>query len=246
MANCCASFGQDYTFIETCECCVIQSIIELTGTSQTITNSSTNIREVHNVVIKDSAGVVYMADSLVIDNSVVTIELASGMDGLSAYITGCEGEITYNFEVEMIWDNLIRPAGTPFSVTNKQTFIEWMTDGLDQYEENTNAITIESCTDFIKVEKLIKCNLFGTGTTLNLSNAEMGQIISLGDITGLIMYDFHGNKFELVGYEISEAWANKLPNVTSGETISFQNNPYSVSGTNLETILISKGYSVLT
>jgi len=41
-----------------------------------------------------------------------------------------------------------------------------------------------------------------------------------------------------------ETWANSLP-VSTGKDILFVNNIDSVSGTNLEAILISKGWNVI-
>ena len=49
----------------------------------------------------------------------------------------------------------------------------------------------------------------------------------------------------LAGYTQSEPWAENLPEATNGGSIEFDGNLDSVSGTNLETILTSKGYTVV-
>jgi hypothetical protein len=46
------------------------------------------------------------------------------------------------------------------------------------------------------------------------------------------------------GYSASESWANGMHTAPSGGTIEIQSNTNSASGTNLETILVSKGWTV--
>jgi Leucine-rich repeat (LRR) protein len=57
--------------------------------------------------------------------------------------------------------------------------------------------------------------------------------------------DLSNNLMRLEGYTQSEPWAEKLPEATNGGSIEFDGNLDSVSGTNLETILTSKGYTVV-
>jgi Leucine-rich repeat (LRR) protein len=61
--------------------------------------------------------------------------------------------------------------------------------------------------------------------------------------SGLSNLSLSYNQFTLEGYTASEPWANSLPNGTM--TIDFSSNPDSVVGTNLEAILVSKGYNVI-
>jgi hypothetical protein len=56
---------------------------------------------------------------------------------------------------------------------------------------------------------------------------------------------FVSNILTTVGYANSEAWANGMHNAPSGGSIDFQFNTDSASGTNLETILTSKGWTVI-
>jgi len=48
------------------------------------------------------------------------------------------------------------------------------------------------------------------------------------------------------GYTGSEPWANAMSVIPGRGFIDFATNPDSASGTNLETILIAKGWSVAT
>jgi Leucine-rich repeat (LRR) protein len=53
-----------------------------------------------------------------------------------------------------------------------------------------------------------------------------------------------GNQMTTAGYIASEPWANGMHTATSGGNIDLQFNSDSVSGTNLESILIAKGWAV--
>jgi len=49
----------------------------------------------------------------------------------------------------------------------------------------------------------------------------------------------------IAGYTASETWANAQPSFTSSCNVYFTNNIDSVSGTDLETILISKNCTII-
>lgn len=67
----------------------------------------------------------------------------------------------------------------------------------------------------------------------------------LGLPSGLVSINLESNQFKLIGYTASEGWATKAA-VNQFTYIYFANNPDSVSGTNLETILITqKGWTVV-
>jgi hypothetical protein len=55
---------------------------------------------------------------------------------------------------------------------------------------------------------------------------------------------FDNNNFTLASYASMESWADNLHEGLSGNIISFTGNTDSVSGTNLESILINKGWNV--
>jgi hypothetical protein len=57
--------------------------------------------------------------------------------------------------------------------------------------------------------------------------------------------NFSENEFTTIGYAASEVWANLMYIAPVPGTIYFENNTNSVSGTNLESILIGKGWTVV-
>jgi len=61
---------------------------------------------------------------------------------------------------------------------------------------------------------------------------------------GLQNLDLGGNQMTIAGYTASETWANAQPSFTSSCNVYFTNNIDSVSGTDLETILISKNCTI--
>lgn len=62
----------------------------------------------------------------------------------------------------------------------------------------------------------------------------------------LLDLNVYGNQMTTAGYTASEPWANAMSTIPGRGNIYFQNNNDSVSGTNLETILIAKGWNVVT
>jgi hypothetical protein len=52
------------------------------------------------------------------------------------------------------------------------------------------------------------------------------------------------NQMTTAGYIASEPWANTMTVIPGRGNVYFNNNIDSVSGTNLETILIAKGWTV--
>jgi Leucine-rich repeat (LRR) protein len=62
--------------------------------------------------------------------------------------------------------------------------------------------------------------------------------------SGLQTLSLSSNQMTTAGYTASEPWANAMSVIPGRGSIFFYSNPNSVSGTNLETILISKGWSI--
>jgi hypothetical protein len=60
----------------------------------------------------------------------------------------------------------------------------------------------------------------------------------------LVFLGLNDNQMTTAGYTASEPWANGMHTAPSGGTIILDTNTDSVSGTNLETILIGKGWTV--
>jgi hypothetical protein len=61
----------------------------------------------------------------------------------------------------------------------------------------------------------------------------------------LTVLDLASNQMTTAGYIASETWATAQPAFTSTCLIKLQNNIDSVTGTNLETILLTKNTTVL-
>lgn len=83
-----------------------------------------------------------------------------------------------------------------------------------------------------------------TYLSLNTGNlVEFNPTIPLP--TSLTTLDLNNNHFTPSGYAVSEQWATLQPSFNSPCTVSIQYGENSVSGTNLETILISKNCIVI-
>ena len=63
--------------------------------------------------------------------------------------------------------------------------------------------------------------------------------------TSLEILDLTGNLMTTAGYTTSETWANAQTSFTSLCAIVFTANVNSITGTNLESILISKNCSII-
>jgi len=86
-------------------------------------------------------------------------------------------------------------------------------------------------------------------TSLQILNLNINQLTTFNPTIALpsslqILY-LNNNQMTTSGYTASEPWANGIHTAPSGGTILFQGNTNSASGTNLEAILISKGWNVL-
>ena len=85
---------------------------------------------------------------------------------------------------------------------------------------------------------------------IGLQSLELGgnQIVdfnpSIALPSGLQSLDLSGNQMTIAGYTASETWANAQPSFTSSCNVYFTNNIDSVSGVDLETILISKNCTI--
>jgi Leucine-rich repeat (LRR) protein len=62
--------------------------------------------------------------------------------------------------------------------------------------------------------------------------------------SSLVFLGLNDNQMTTSGYNASESWANGMHNAPSGGTIELHSNINSASGTNLETILTNKGWTV--
>ena len=161
---------------------------------------------------------------------------------------------TYNFD-------LTSQNWTSQGVTDEVSFINRM--------RNINNFTNIVVTDFNFVGDRIFCNMTADGTLYVLNNLGLVNVDKIGVINGLTTLqltfnqivtfnptiplpsslthlDLNFNQMTLAGYTASEAWANAQPAFTNPCNVSFIGNFYSVSGTNLEAILITKNCIILT
>lgn len=126
-----------------------------------------------------------------------------------------------------------------------------------------NNLTNIDITDFNLQGNRLRCNLSANGTILDFSSMQVTDVTAISGVVGLQYLDFDsnqiaifnptialtsslqtlyltGNQITTAGYTTMETWANLQPSFTNTCTIDFIANIDSVSGTNLEAILISK------
>ena len=139
-------------------------------------------------------------------------------------------------------------------VTDEVSFIDWL-----GYKGLTNIVV----TDFNFVGDRIFCNMTADGTYYDLSISGLVNVDKIGVVSGLTTLDLFSNEIKafnppiplpsslttlnlgfnqmtLAGYTASEAWATNQPAFTNPCNVSFIGNFDSVSGTNLEAILLTK------
>jgi Leucine-rich repeat (LRR) protein len=166
----------------------------------------------------------------------------------------------FNFDVTANWAT----GDANFPVTDQSSFEAFLAN---RSYNSTNDLTSIVITDFNLQGNRLQCNLTANGTVLDISEMVVTEISSIGNITSLIQLELSANQIvtfnpsialpislqvlglgdnqmTTAGYTASESWANNLHNAPSGGIIIFSNNIDSVTGTNLEAILISKGWTV--
>lgn len=101
-----------------------------------------------------------------------------------------------------------------------------------------------TCSSFVLSGNNIKANVTSVGNAgiLDLSNKTINNINNLSISTSYNSLLLNNNLLTTSSYIAMEIWANNLPN--SNIYADFSGNIDLVSGTNLEAILISKGWNV--
>jgi hypothetical protein len=134
----------------------------------------------------------------------------------------CEESIIYNFDADANWQSV--------GIVSQITF---------------DVINLVTTSDFVKNGNNIKANVISVGNAgiLDLSGKTITNVNNLSISAYFYNLVLSNNLLTTSSYTAMEAWANNLPN--SNVFVDFSNNIDSVSGTNLEVILISKGWSVL-
>ena len=162
-------------------------------------------------------------------------------------------EQTYNFD-------LTSPKWASKGVTDEASFINWLiAKGL------SNIIV----TDFNFVGDRIFCNMTANGVIYDLSRLGLVNADKIGVVNGLInlylndnqivtfnptiplpsrltILDLSYNQMTLASYTASEVWANTQPAFTNTCSVYVYNNIDSITGTNLEAILITKNCVIYT
>ena len=156
-------------------------------------------------------------------------------------------EPTYNFD-------LTSPNWASEGVTDEASFINWL-----GYKGLRNIVV----TDFNFVGDRIFCNVTADGTSYNLSNLGLVNADKIGVVNGLTTLNLSNNQIitfnptiplpsslttlnltsnqmTLADYTASEVWANAQPAFTNPCNVNFGGNINSITGTNLEAILLTK------
>jgi hypothetical protein len=179
-----------------------------------------------------------------------------------------EPVITYNFDVDSSdwagagitdqasFESVLGVTTSDFllSGNNIQANILTTTDNILDFKSknitNVNYITVSDLVDLgLNNNQIVTFNpsiaLPSSLQNLELSN---NQIVTFNPTlplpTSLQTLGLGSNQMTTAGYTASETWANGMHTTTSGQ-IDLTSNPDSVSGTNLETILTSKGWTVI-
>ena len=158
-----------------------------------------------------------------------------------------EVQPTYNFD-------LTTPNWASEGVTDEASFINWL---------GSKGLRNIVVTDFNLVGDRIFCNMTADGTIYNLSGFGLVNADKIGVVNGLTtlhlnfnqivtfnpsialpssltFLDLNFNQMTLAGYTASEAWANAQPAFTNPCIVNFTGNIDSITGTNLEAILLTK------
>lgn len=164
-----------------------------------------------------------------------------------------EPEFEYNFD-------LTTPNWASEGVTDEASFINWLAT---KSNFGNNDLTNIVVTDFNFVDDRVYCNMTADGTTYDLASLGFLNVDKVGIVSGLTTLYLNQNQIEdfnptiplpssltdlylgnnpmtLAGYTASEVWANAQPAFTNPCYVFFNGNIDSITGTNLEAILITK------
>jgi hypothetical protein len=159
----------------------------------------------------------------------------------------CPPVITYNFDVDNLdWEGV--------GIINQTTFESILGVTTDQFLKVGNNIKSNILTVSVNTLDLHEMSITNVNyitlsgiTTLNLNTNYLTEFNpNLPLPTSLQVLVLSNNQMTTSGYTASEPWANGMHTAPSGGVIYLNNNTDSASGTNLETILTSKGWTVTT
>ncbi len=176
--------------------------------------------------------------------------------------------VTYNFDVDSLdwagggitdkasFESVLRVTTDQFVLNGNNIKANILTTTGDTLKFGNQTVTN---VNYITVSGLIEINLEGNQivtfnpsialpSSLQILYLESNQIVtfnpSIALPSSLLYLTLSGNQMTTAGYTASEPWANGIHTAPSGGHIYFSNNIDSVSGTNLETILTNKGWTV--
>ena len=161
--------------------------------------------------------------------------------------------VSYNFD-------LTSPNWAYEGFTDEASFINWLANRQYSYANDLTNIIV---TDFNFEGDRVFCNMTADGTIYDLSGLGLINADKIGVVNGLTNLSFYGdkivtfnptiplpssltdlaldfNKMTLAGYTASEVWANAQPAFTNPCHVNFGSNIDSITGTNLEAILLTK------
>ena len=202
--------------------------------------------------------VIYWDQSLVKDSSLLSLIKNNGY----VYNTGVQMPLpyiqSYSFSAKFsVVSSLDLTSCFLDSNSNDcATLINWGDGTIDSNLTHTYSISGDYvvsvvCSDAFEI-KLKSRNIteFYYALPIGLQSLELGdnQIVnfnpSIALPIGLQNLELSVNQMTIAGYTASETWANAQPSFTSSCNVYFTSNIDSVSGTNLETILISKNCTI--
>lgn len=138
-----------------------------------------------------------------------------GLEEVPDYIQ--EGAVvpSYNFDLEMDWTILTNTVGSPYPVTNKATFIQWLTNGKNSTGTHRNDFTNIVITNFLKSGDRIQCNLSADCTEFALNNNRIVNANKIGILSGLQNLLLNNN--QIVNFNPAIALPSSLQQLSLGE-----------------------------
>lgn len=161
--------------------------------------------------------------------------------------------VEYNFD-------LTSPNWASEGVTDEASFINWLAT---RSYNNINDLTSIVVTDFNFEGDRIFCNMTADGNSYSLGGLGLVNADKIGVVNGLthlyisenqivtfnptiplpsslFILELNNNQMTLAGYTSSEVWASTQPAFTNPCYVYFDLNTDSITGTNLEAILLTK------
>ena len=195
--------------------------------------------------------------------------IINGCCGFGNSYTFVKNENQYNFDVDAEnWANKNITDQASFNAALGVTTDAFVLNGrnikanitsLSNNELNFNSYDLTNV-NYITVEGLVRLNLEtnklrefnpikklpSTLEEINFFRNELRFFTPDFKLPSNVDYiNFSENDFTTIGYAASEVWANLMYIAPTGGIIYFENNDNSVSGTNLESILVAKGWTVV-